>query len=610
MVSLSNHRSFDKLSEYPAVAGFGVRSGLRHGVFDRADRMSGSSGRLTGPGAPLLLALVIIVSACATPPTPGLSPGGATTPSAPKTLTIALEDEPLNLATLLDTGSSSAGEIRHVVHSRLAKNDDRGNVLPELATELPSQDRGTWSVRSDGTMQTTYKLREGVTWHDGTPLMPRDFILAWTMTMDPELPISQQSVARQISDITAPDDHTLLVEWKATYPFAHGIVEDDLGPFPSHIFSSIYPANRERVPQMPYWTREFVGVGPYQLTEWLPGSQLTLKAYDKFWGGRAKIDTLVFRFIESPSTALSNLLAGAVDGASPRALDFAGATSAKDQWEQAGKTPVFIVQSANWRRLGVQFRVPNPNEITDVRVRKGLYQAIDRKELVDSLFGGYAPASDVFVPPDDAKWDWVKDSIVRYEYNMRGAEQQLAEAGWRRGADGAVVNGAGERVTLNLWTTAGVEREIAIIADSWKNLGFNVDQHVLTPAENRDDRFRVSYPSFSIATFPASFEFTITYLHSTNCPSEQTRYRGNNRGCYQNAENDRLVDDAKVAIIPADQQRLYREIARFRTDQLPEMPLYFIINLTVFRDGVTGIKGAARARGGLGWNVMDWDVRS
>ncbi len=559
----------------------------------------------------MLLAVVLLASACATAGTPSRAPGGegATTPAAPKILTIALEDEPLNLATLLDTGSSSAGEIRHVVHSRLAKNDDRGNLMPELASELPSQERGTWTVRPDGTMQTIYRLRPGVTWHDGTPLLPKDFILGWTMTLDPDLPISQQSVARQIGDITAPDDHTLILEWKGAYPFANGIVEDDLGPFPSHIFSSVYPANKERVAQMPFWTREFVGVGPYRLTEWLPGSQLTLKAYDKFWGGRAKIDTLVFRFIESPSTVLSNLLAGAVDGAGPRALDFTGAASAKEQWEQSGKTPVFVVQSANWRRLGVQFREPNPREITDVRVRKGLYQAIDRKALVDSLFGGYAPASDVFVPPDDAKWDWVKDSIVRYGYDPRRAEQQLAETGWRRGSDGAVVNSVGERVTLNLWTTAGVEREIAIIADAWKNLGFTVDQHVLTPAENRDDRFRVSYPSFSIATFPASFEFTIQYLHSTNCPSEQTRYRGNNRGCYQNPENDRLIDEAKVAIDPVDQQRLYGEIARLRTDQLPEMPLYFVINLTVFREGVTGIKGIARGRGGVGWNVMEWDVR-
>jgi len=69
------------------------------------------------------------------------------------------------------------------------------------------------------------------------------------------VPISQQSVARQISDVTAPDDHTLVIDWKATYPFANAIIEDDLGPFPTHIFSAVYPASKERVAQMPYWTR-------------------------------------------------------------------------------------------------------------------------------------------------------------------------------------------------------------------------------------------------------------------------------------------------------------------------------------------------------------------
>jgi ABC-type oligopeptide transport system substrate-binding subunit len=136
-----------------------------------------------------------------------------------------------------------------------------------------------------------------------------------------------------------------------------------------------------------------------------------------------------------------------------------------------------------------------------------------------------------------------------------------------------------------------------------------VEQLVLSPAQNRDDRFRVSYPSFSVATFPPSFEFTVRHLHSTNCPGEASRWRGNNRGCYQDAENDRLIEALDLAINPGEQQRLYRELARLRSEQLPELPLYFVINLTVFREGVTGVKGVARPRGGLGWNVLEWDVQ-
>ena len=94
-----------------------------------------------------------------------------------------------------------------------------------LPTELPSQDRGTWVVRPDGTMQTTWHIRPGVTWQDGQPLKASDFLFAWTVTLDKELPISQQTIARQVSRLETPDDLTLVMEWSRLYPFANAIIE-------------------------------------------------------------------------------------------------------------------------------------------------------------------------------------------------------------------------------------------------------------------------------------------------------------------------------------------------------------------------------------------------
>src|SRR5207244_877039 len=152
--------------------------------------------------------------------------------------------------------------------------------------ELPAQDRGTWVVRPDGTMQTTYRLRPGITWHDGNPLTARDLVFGWTVTMDPDIPMTASIAMQQIQRMEASDDLTLAIEWRSTYPFAAELVESAAAPLPTHLLAASYGTeSKEQFLQLPYWTRSFVGVGPFQLAEWGPGSHLVLTAYDRFYGG-------------------------------------------------------------------------------------------------------------------------------------------------------------------------------------------------------------------------------------------------------------------------------------------------------------------------------------
>jgi peptide/nickel transport system substrate-binding protein len=563
-----------------------------------------------------LIALGLLLTACtpaapqARPPAAQVAPAAA----APKTLTIGLPDQPLNLATLfagtgVSAGSSSASELFHIVSGRLAVHDEKGASYPELALALPNQQDGTWLVRSDGTMQTTYRLRPNVTWHDGTALSAGDFVLAWQMTLDPALPISQQNVARQISRIDTPDDQTLVIEWSKIYPFANAIIEDDLGPFPSHILGPVFATQKARVPEMGYWTRDFVGVGPYRITEWQEGTGLTVERYAGFYGGRPKLDKITFRILGDQNAAAAALLAGAIDGAVNGTLDLGGSLTFKQQAERNGTTPLLILQTTHWLRLGAQFRVPNPPEITDPRVRQAMLLGIDRKALADAIWEGYGTVSDTFIPPDDAKWQWIEDVLVRYPYDQTRAQQLLNDVGWRKGSDGIYLNAAGERVTIGLWTTGSNTRDVAIIGDNWKSMGVTAEQLVLSPAQNQDSQFRVSYPGFAVATFPIAFEFSALNLASGNCASEGTQFRGNNRGCFADPENDRLINALSRAIDPAEQRQNYRDLVHLQSTVLPELPLYFKLSNVEFRQGVTGVKGNSIGRGGLGWNVTEWDVQ-
>lgn len=559
----------------------------------------------------LFLATSLTLAACA--PAAPSAPGGAARPlSAPRTLTLALEDEPTDpFVGSLNTGASTiAGNLRLAVHQALARHDDAGGLHPMLATELPSQEKGTWVVRPDGTMQTTYRIHPNVTWHDGAPLTGRDFVLGHAVTRDPDLPVSSRGLAPSIDRIDVPDPHTLILEWSRTYPLANAIVRDDLGPMPAHLLQPIYETDKERFAQLPYWTREFVGVGPYRLAEWEAGSHMTLRAYDGFYRGRAKIDTLIFRFIPNQPTVVANLLAGAIDGAIPRALDFSQVMLVKDEWQRAGRSPIALVQPTHWRMLEAQFRDPQPREILDVRFRRALLHAIDRQSLVEVLLAGMIPVSDSFIFPTDVKHDWVKDAVVRYPYDRRRAIELLAEVGWRPAADGTILNAAGERVVVPLATSAGeqAEQEQTIIAANWRELGLAVEQQVRTSAEARENRINSTFPGFSASAAPLTFENTTRRLLGSACPSEP-RWVGGNHGCYRSAEMDRIVDALQGAIDEREQRTLYRDLVRWQTEQLPVYPLYYNPQVTIFRDGVTGVKGDTMPRTAVTWNVAEWDVR-
>lgn len=526
-----------------------------------------------------------------------------------KTLNMALEGEPSRLLwELRGSGGKIAVDMQALTHWRLVHYDDRVLPHPWLATELPSQQNGTWTIRPDGTMQTIYRIHRNVTWHDGAPLTARDFVFAWQVTLDPDIPNDNRRVASLINRIDTADDYTLAIEWGSTVPEAAGLDADALGPLPVHLLQSVYQADKQAFDSSAWWTTDFVGVGPYRLVEWVHGSHFVLKAYENFYAGRPKIDVVNVRFVPSPDTAVANMLAGAVDGAIGDTIPFRQALFIKNEWEKAGKKPVWAAPLKYFQFVSAQFRNPQPAEIGDVRVRRGLLHAIDRKGLVDVLFEGLMPVADTFVPASDYKWDSVKDVVRTHEFDPRRAEELVTEAGWRR-SGGTFTSPSGQAVAMSLWATPGSETEITIIADNWTRFGVPTEQVSLSRSQSADTRFVSSFPSFLFSQNPYEFDSISRRLESASCPREETRWQGNNRSCYHNPAMDRVIDALKISIDDSERRGLYREWVRLFSEDLPLLPLYIHAKPMIWREGVVGPKGTPQS-GSLLWNILEWDIVS
>jgi peptide/nickel transport system substrate-binding protein len=138
--------------------------------------------------------------------------GTRTAKSAPKHAVLAMMSEPGSLVARMNFAQISlpgASNLEQLVNGSLVEIDGSGNVLPQFAMAVPSQDNGLWSLTPEGGMTTTWKLRRGVRWHDGTPLTAGDFVFAFDVDRDKEIPSRRPIWYEYVTGASAPDPDTI-----------------------------------------------------------------------------------------------------------------------------------------------------------------------------------------------------------------------------------------------------------------------------------------------------------------------------------------------------------------------------------------------------------------
>src|SRR5438876_1860254 len=202
------------------------------------------------------MAVVIATSACA-PTAPSTPSAGSQSvaPSAPsrgpKILTLAVQRELKGFAKF--TGAAAGGgnpgagnnQISKIGHSYLALDDGTGTFIPQLAFELPSIEKGTWRVNPDGTMDTTWKLRPNVKWHDGTPFTAEDLVFGSALFRDTDFPVPPEERLLQVAYTSAPGPLTFVVHWKGTVSTAN--IPTDFDPMPRHLLEDLYRADKQQI---------------------------------------------------------------------------------------------------------------------------------------------------------------------------------------------------------------------------------------------------------------------------------------------------------------------------------------------------------------------------
>lgn len=577
---------------------------------------------MRGSRVALALGLLIVMGCAAPSPRDGEAAkagGQEATGSSGRTMTMIIRYEVTDLASKIP-GSSSPILTKRLVNAELALIDAQGNPRPYLAESLPQLNSESWRVFPDGRMETTYRLRPGLTWHDGEPLTADDFVFALRVYTNRSLGVFFEEPQDRIERVRALDPRTVFIEWNRISPNAGALTFSQFDPLPRHLLERAIAAVEDggappdSFLNLPFWTHEYVGAGPYRLDRWTPGSQLEFVAFPGYALGKPRIERILLRIINDENTTLSTVLSGNADFTTDFTLRFEHAMVLKREWEALGRGKVLLKPSSSVQQI-FQLRpeyVMHPGQL-DVRVRRALVQSIDRQALNDGLFEGQGISNDNLLAPSAPFYQDVDRAIAKYPYDPRRSEQAMAEAGYTKDRDGFFATASGDPFRTDVRVTAGpeFERGQAILVDTWRRAGFQVSSSVLPAAQARDREARQTFPGMASRGGGLS-ERSMT---TDEIGSPANRWTGENRGGWSHAEYDRLYEAFSSTLDRGERVRHVVQMMKLLSEELPLFGMYVSQQVNTWSAALHGPEPGTAGFGTLAegtlpyWNIHEWELR-
>jgi peptide/nickel transport system substrate-binding protein len=566
--------------------------------------------------AKLLGALIAVVLVGCVPSQPARTTqrdaGQVPAPAAPKRVSAAVLGDPFALSYQISSAGAftppGSEALEELVHTGLTTLDRNGTLVPRLAEAVPTVENGRWKVLPDGRMETTWTIRSNAQWHDGRPVTADDLVFTSRVVQDREVGVFRDRAYENLEGVDAIDPRTVTARWKVPFIGADALFSPSLGmPQPKHVLEQGYLENKTGYSELPHWSTEFVGAGPYKLKSWERGSHLIVEANDGYVLGRPKIDEVEVRFITDSNTAIANVLSGTADFIIGRGLSVEQAIQVQERWREGR------VESApyTWIQLWPQLLTPNPQVIADAQFRKALMHAMDREEMATTLMAGLTTVAHSYLSPNEPDFADVEPSVIKYEFDQRRAMQLIEGLGYSRGADGTYADAAGRRLSVEVRANAGDDlrqKLLFSIADYWQKTGIGVEPNIVPTQRLSDAEWVTSFPGLQLTQRPNQLR-ALSNLHSTQSPRPDTNYTGSNISRYANPEFDALIDRYYVTISRPDRLRIANQIINFMTDQVLLLGLFYTIEPILVNNRVVNVMPRT-SRGTHSWNAHEWDVRS
>ena len=439
----------------------------------------------------------------------------------------------------LDPTVAAAAAIGEVVHYNIFEGLTRiamdGSVTPLLAE--------SWETTPDGKAYT-FKLRAGVKFADGSPFDAEAVAFSFDRARAPgSTNKAKKALWDNVSSVTVHDARTVILSLNAadaSLPFRLG----------ENTAVILHPKSAAQAATQP------VGTGPYKLESWAKGSAITLVKSDAYRdAAKVKLRKVTFRVINDPAAQVAALLAGDID-AMPRF----GAFNALPQLRA---DPRFVVEVGSTAGKGVLAINNRKKPFDDVRVRRAITHAIDRKAFIDGAQEGLGKPIGSHFAPTDAGY---LDLTGKYPHDVEKAKALLREAGVTTPLN----------VTLTLPPPPYARKGGEIIAAQLAKVG------IVAKIEN------VEWAQWLSGPFKGNFDLTIINhvepLDYATAYADPAYYFG-----YDSATFRKRVADLAASSNKAEKARLWREIQQQLADDAVNAWIWNPAQVAVFRKGLKGV---------------------
>lgn len=448
--------------------------------------------------------------------------------------------------------------VASALFDSLVKIEKDGSYSPQMAD---------YEVSEDGLVYT-FTLKDGIKWTDGTPVTAKDIAFSRTLLFDSSYdgptdvmqsaPIKggqdyKDGKATSISGIKVVNDKTIEFTMDSVNPLALATLGS--GVIPEHYYGKDY--KQGNLGFMKDLFTKPLGNGAYILKKFAPGQEVVMEANPDYYAGAPKVKNLIYK-VTTDETLVSNLQTGETD------MDFP--TASKDQIEDIKAMGFLDTQIFPTNGYGYIAMNHNDPKFKDQKVRQALTYGLDRQQIVDAVYQGYAKV--INVPQSDLSWSYTDEGIEKYDFDLEKAKQLLDEAGWVPGADG-IREKDGVKFKINFAATSPNPVNDAIIpiaTANYKELGIDfvaeqMDFNAVIDKRKKGD-FDMLFMAWGLTPDPQSMQNVYMTSGSQNDIG------------YSNAKIDELFKKTGSTVNQEERKELFKQVYQEMNADLPYIYLY------------------------------------
>jgi peptide/nickel transport system substrate-binding protein len=459
-------------------------------------------------------------------------------------------------------------EFFMLIYDSLVIYNENYESVPNLATE--------WS-HSDDNLTWTFKLQEGVKWHDGQPFTSADVKFTYELMMDTGLGYMYSSYLTGITDIQTPDDLTVVITTEE--PKAN-ILMNTTPILPKHIWGDI------AVEELETWPNEMpVGTGPYKYDSQGPNFVKIVKNQDYF-GTKPAVDEYIFVDYDNVDSMAQSLMLGEIDGAN-------NLNSAQmKQLDEDPNVDVISGEELGFTQVGVNCWTDSASGgnplLLDKNIRQAIEMGINKQRIVDIAYNGQGTVGTTMINPGDF-YHYEPTAAELRTYDVEAANALLEGAGYLdTDADGVRESSDGTPLEFDLITIADNLEEVKsgqLLASDVAAVGIKINNVTMDSGALYDNIIAGTYDMF-IWGWGSDLDPTVIMGVLTT-----DQIGGNNEPFFSNARYDELFLKQQTELDQQKRQQMVYEMQQIVYDEAPYIIIIYANNIQAIRsDRWTGYR--------------------